>query len=130
MSKRSELARIPRSAAGDKCRKDMQVVSQATPTILEWGFQFEHYLSRQKSVSRCLTAFHRLHLHNEEVGRQQKRGESSVHQQTDASGDPSYVDKFGFHVTTCCGFIPQDNTWCDDWPVSTVNLCVHFDRVH
>uniref|UniRef100_UPI0038D25ABF Fructosamine-3-kinase n=1 Tax=Homo sapiens TaxID=9606 RepID=UPI0038D25ABF len=28
----------------------------------------------------------------------------------------SYVDKFGFHTVTCCGFIPQVNEWQDDWP--------------
>ncbi|KAK7474331.1 hypothetical protein BaRGS_00034379 [Batillaria attramentaria] len=26
------------------------------------------------------------------------------------------VDKFGFDVSTCCGIIPQDNTWLDTWP--------------
>ncbi|KAL0277800.1 UNVERIFIED_CONTAM: hypothetical protein PYX00_004961 [Menopon gallinae] len=25
------------------------------------------------------------------------------------------VDKFGFHVTTCCGYLPQNNEWCYDW---------------
>lgn len=29
-----------------------------------------------------------------------------------------YVAKFGFHTTTCCGFIPQENEWQDDWVVS------------
>jgi fructosamine-3-kinase len=23
--------------------------------------------------------------------------------------------RFGFHMTTCNGNIPQDNTWCDSW---------------
>ena len=26
-----------------------------------------------------------------------------------------YVDKFGFNETTCCGFIPQDNSWMSNW---------------
>ncbi|ETN72256.1 fructosamine kinase, partial [Necator americanus] len=25
------------------------------------------------------------------------------------------VKQFGFHTSTCCGFIPQNNEWCDDW---------------
>nr|BAH72258.1 ACYPI009343 [Acyrthosiphon pisum] len=25
------------------------------------------------------------------------------------------INKFGFHVETCCGFLPQNNTWTDDW---------------
>lgn len=27
------------------------------------------------------------------------------------------IKKFGFHVDTSCGFIPQNNTWTDDWLV-------------
>uniref|UniRef100_A0A2S2PX58 Protein-ribulosamine 3-kinase, chloroplastic n=1 Tax=Sipha flava TaxID=143950 RepID=A0A2S2PX58_9HEMI len=27
----------------------------------------------------------------------------------------SSINQFGFHVETCCGFIPQKNTWTDDW---------------
>ena len=23
--------------------------------------------------------------------------------------------RYGFHVTTCNGWVPQDNTWCDSW---------------
>ncbi|XP_060877402.1 ketosamine-3-kinase-like [Metopolophium dirhodum] len=29
-------------------------------------------------------------------------------------GQP-HINKFGFHVETCCGFLPQNNTWTDDW---------------
>jgi fructosamine-3-kinase len=32
-------------------------------------------------------------------------------------GDPAYVSRFGFHVKTCCGYLPQGNAWHDDWPV-------------
>ena len=32
--------------------------------------------------------------------------------------DPVAVEKFGFPVATCCGFIPQNNEWHDDWVVS------------
>lgn len=28
-----------------------------------------------------------------------------------------HIDKFGFHIETCCGFLPQNNTWTDDWTV-------------
>jgi len=34
--------------------------------------------------------------------------------------DPVPVEKFGFPVTTCCGFIPQNNEWHHDWVVSVV----------
>ena len=29
-----------------------------------------------------------------------------------------YISQFGFQSTTCCGFIPQENEWNDDWVVS------------
>ncbi|XP_064613414.1 ketosamine-3-kinase-like [Liolophura sinensis] len=53
----------------------------------------------------------RLHLHNSEVGELQKKQESSVH----VSHQVEHIDKFGFHVPTCCGYIPQENTWNEDW---------------
>ena len=44
----------------------------------------------------------RMHLHNETL-----------------KGEDGYVDKFGFHTPTCCGYLAQDNTWTDDWVVGT-----------
>lgn len=29
------------------------------------------------------------------------------------------VKEFGFHITTCCGYLPQENNWNSDWIVST-----------
>lgn len=55
----------------------------------------------------------RMHLHNRKLGEKQKKEASSVHK---SSAEPQYVDKFGFHITTCCGYLPQNNEWCDDWP--------------
>ena len=59
----------------------------------------------------------RLHLHNQscEQAVDSGRVESNGHQ-------PAYVDQFGFHVPTCCGAIPLDNTWSSDWVVC---VCVH-----
>ncbi|XP_046680712.1 ketosamine-3-kinase-like isoform X2 [Homalodisca vitripennis] len=42
----------------------------------------------------------KLHLHNESL-RNIK--------------DSGYVKEFGFHTTTCCGYIPHENSWKDDW---------------
>lgn len=53
----------------------------------------------------------RLHLLNAELGERSKKGEKFVGK----SEQYKYVDKFGFDVCTCCGYIPQDNTWQDDW---------------
>lgn len=44
-----------------------------------------------------------LHLHNKTLFN--KKNESGS----------EYVSQFGFHTTTCCGYIPQDNSWKDDW---------------
>ena len=30
------------------------------------------------------------------------------------------VRHFGFDITTCCGVIPKDNTWQDNWEVHVV----------
>ena len=60
-----------------------------------------------------------LHLHNIKLGEQ---------------GDPGFVSKFGFHVQTCCGYLPQGNAWDDDWPVisccSLKYLITYFVLIH
>lgn len=50
-----------------------------------------------------------LHLHNVNLKKKSLKNSSYVGQ----SGE--YVDKFGFDVATCCGFIPQQNDWMEDW---------------
>ena len=57
------------------------------------------------------SVFFSLHLHNIKLGEK---------------GDPEYVDKFGFHAKTCCGYLPQGNAWDDDWPVSLYQLNLSF----
>ncbi|RUS75592.1 hypothetical protein EGW08_016656, partial [Elysia chlorotica] len=56
----------------------------------------------------------RLHLHNAQLGQAQASAEKSVHKQKDTEG-AEFVSQFGFTVTTCCGYLPQDNTWADSW---------------
>ncbi|KAM9780570.1 ketosamine-3-kinase [Neosynchiropus ocellatus] len=55
-----------------------------------------------------------LHLHNK-----QQLEKNNKEQQTVGKGagqlEDNCVDKFGFPVTTCCGYIPQNNDWQDDW---------------
>ncbi|XP_077869709.1 ketosamine-3-kinase-like [Saccoglossus kowalevskii] len=53
----------------------------------------------------------KMHLYNEEMGKKNAEDASIV-----GSGDDgAYVSQFGFHTTTCCGYIPQVNDWQDDW---------------
>ncbi|XP_070572134.1 ketosamine-3-kinase-like [Ptychodera flava] len=55
--------------------------------------------------------FAKMHLHNEELGKKQQTESSRV----GSGGEDGYVSKFGFHKATCCGYIPQNNDWQDDW---------------
>uniref|UniRef100_A0A0N5ANH0 protein-ribulosamine 3-kinase n=1 Tax=Syphacia muris TaxID=451379 RepID=A0A0N5ANH0_9BILA len=54
----------------------------------------------------------RMHLHNKSLMEAAHRAEGFV-------GGPNKVSEpvkqFGFHIDTCCGFIPQLNEWCDNW---------------
>ena len=54
--------------------------------------------SAQAALGRQLAE---LHLHNTGRGAGQGAGQR--------------VEKFGFQVDTCCGFLPQTNTWAADW---------------
>ncbi|XP_060797960.1 ketosamine-3-kinase isoform X2 [Neoarius graeffei] len=55
-----------------------------------------------------------LHLHNKRQKEKQDKDEQTVGKGTGQSEVP-VIDKFGFHVKTCCGYIPQVNDWQDDW---------------
>ncbi|XP_045602973.1 ketosamine-3-kinase isoform X2 [Procambarus clarkii] len=57
----------------------------------------------------------KLHLHNIEAEKTSQTESSRVG--LSKEDGPVYVSQFGFPVTTCCGFLEQDNTWCDDWVV-------------
>ena len=50
-----------------------------------------------------------LHLHNAQMKEASLKKSSFVGQQI------AYVDKFGFDIATCCGFIPQKNDWMENW---------------
>ena len=66
-----------------------------------------------------------MHLHNFRLGKRKQKAESWVgrkernKEKSDESSDSEYnlefIDKFGFHVTTCCGYIPLNNQWHEDW---------------
>ncbi len=69
-------------------------------------------------MNAFIIIFHRLHLHNEELGKRLSEGESRV---GGAETGVEYVSQFGFPMTTCCGYLPLNNEWVDDWVVS-INL--------
>nr|CAD7579828.1 unnamed protein product [Timema californicum] len=59
----------------------------------------------------------RLHLHNAQLG---KKGRTPSVDDVDGEEDVAHVSEFGFHTTTCCGYLPLDNTWNSDWAVSNL----------
>lgn len=72
----------------------------------------------------------KLHQHNITLGVKARKLENSVTKPPAAketeegsaengTGPPKYITQFGFHTNTCCGYIPQENAWSDDWLVST-----------
>lgn len=63
--------------------------------------------------------FYRMHLFNESL----KTKDSTVHKyEDDDSENPKFISQFGFFTTTCCGYIPQNNEWKDNWVVSILLL--------
>ncbi|XP_050775373.1 fructosamine-3-kinase isoform X2 [Gopherus flavomarginatus] len=56
-----------------------------------------------------------LHLHNQKLGEKLKKEGNTVGKGAGRS-EHQYLDKFGFHTVTCCGFIQQVNEWQSDWP--------------
>jgi hypothetical protein len=66
----------------------------------------------------------RLHLYN---ARQKEKLDKAANRVTSIADqdEVTYVAQFGFHLPTSCGFIAQDNTWEDDWPVR-VTYVVQF----
>ncbi|TKS92044.1 Ketosamine-3-kinase [Collichthys lucidus] len=55
-----------------------------------------------------------LHLHNKKQLEKLKKEQQTVGKGAGQSEVPA-VEKFGFSVTTCCGYLPQENEWQDDW---------------
>ncbi|XP_063077077.1 ketosamine-3-kinase [Engraulis encrasicolus] len=55
-----------------------------------------------------------LHLHNQKQKERQSREEQTVGKGSGQSEVP-VIDKFGFDVPTCCGYLPQNNEWQEDW---------------
>ena len=66
---------------------------------------------RSEAATLLGTQLANLHLHNQKLVRDHSKSESFV----GASDSPRGVGKFGFDVTTCCGFLPLNNEWSDDW---------------
>uniref|UniRef100_A0A8C6XP22 protein-ribulosamine 3-kinase n=1 Tax=Naja naja TaxID=35670 RepID=A0A8C6XP22_NAJNA len=53
-----------------------------------------------------------LHLHNQKLGEKLKKDANTVGK---SQMDIQFVEEFGFHSVTCCGYLPQVNDWQQDW---------------
>ncbi|XP_049491354.1 fructosamine-3-kinase [Panthera uncia] len=80
------------------------------------AFVMEHLKMRSLSsqASKLGDQMADLHLYNQKLRDKSKEEENTVGRRTERA-EPQYVSKFGFHMVTCCGFIPQVNEWQDDW---------------
>lgn len=71
-------------------------------------------LERLKSQEKLGEQLAQLHGHNEHL-RQQEESDASRVGNYDNNAEVPYVTSFGFEMTTCCGSIPMNNEWVDDW---------------
>ncbi|KAG8507534.1 Ketosamine-3-kinase, partial [Galemys pyrenaicus] len=55
-----------------------------------------------------------LHLDNKKLGEALQQGASTVGH-GGGQAERAFVDRFGFGVATCCGYLPQVNDWQEDW---------------
>uniref|UniRef100_A0A8C9NL86 protein-ribulosamine 3-kinase n=1 Tax=Serinus canaria TaxID=9135 RepID=A0A8C9NL86_SERCA len=55
-----------------------------------------------------------LHLHNQRFGERVKK-EGNIVGKGEGQSEFQFVDQFGFHTVTCCGYLPQVNDWQSDW---------------
>ncbi|XP_071491552.1 ketosamine-3-kinase-like [Diadema antillarum] len=58
-----------------------------------------------------------LHLHNIRLKAEEEKCASTIgfFDRREERGVPRFEKRFGFGKTTCCGVLPLENTWTDDW---------------
>ncbi|NWH95808.1 KT3K kinase, partial [Aegithalos caudatus] len=80
------------------------------------AFVIEHVEMRGLNRHSALfgTQLADLHLHNQKLGERLKKEGSTVGK-GQGQMEVQFVDWFGFHVVTCCGYFPQVNDWQSDW---------------
>ncbi|KAI1704724.1 fructosamine kinase domain-containing protein [Ditylenchus destructor] len=84
--------------------------------------------SSREFSSMLGTNLARMHLHNAKLLENETRASGYVGKTQENTGP---MRKFGFHTTTCCGFIPHPNNWNDDWATFFIRnrLKVQVDRI-
>ncbi|CAI5766251.1 Hypothetical predicted protein [Podarcis lilfordi] len=79
-------------------------------------FVMEHLDMRSlnRHAEKLGTQLADLHLHNQKLGEKLKKDANTVGKGEEQTG-VQFVEKFGFHTVTCCGYLPQVNDWQQDW---------------
>ncbi|XP_073166421.1 ketosamine-3-kinase-like isoform X2 [Lepidochelys kempii] len=79
-------------------------------------FVMEHLEMRSlnRHSAKLGTQLADLHLHNQKLGEKLKKEGNTVGK-SEGQTDIQFVDRFGFHTVTCCGYLPQVNDWQNDW---------------
>ncbi|CAB3409359.1 unnamed protein product [Caenorhabditis bovis] len=79
----------------------------------DWALvtSFETMHKDHEGMEKFAEKLARLHMHNPRLIAENEKRDGFV-----GENDEMGVRRFGFHVPTCCGSIPQNNEWADDWP--------------
>ncbi|XP_053152186.1 ketosamine-3-kinase-like isoform X3 [Hemicordylus capensis] len=79
-------------------------------------FVMEHLDMRglNRHAEKLGTQLADLHLHNQKFGEKWKKDANTIGK-SGGQTDIQFVEKFGFHTVTCCGYLPQVNDWQEDW---------------
>jgi len=81
-----------------------------------FGFAMEYLdlKNLRSSSSQLGTQLARLHMHNiNKLNNIESNANRINDNENIVNNDGIY--QFGFHATTCCGYIPLNNTWNNDW---------------
>ncbi|XP_015280367.1 PREDICTED: ketosamine-3-kinase [Gekko japonicus] len=78
-------------------------------------FVMEHLdmKSLNRHAEKLGTQLADLHLHNQKLEEKLKKNASTIGKAEQTDGQ--FVERFGFHTVTCCGYLPQVNDWQEDW---------------
>lgn len=79
--------------------------------------EFVNMKSLSKYSAKLGEQLGKLHKHNKTLKDQDALKSKSIHKDNEEEEEENlrFINQFGFHTTTCCGYIPQDNTWKDNW---------------
>lgn len=95
---RTKLIKVPEPLLVDRVGKVNFIV-----------MEYLNMYGLSKHSSKLGKSLAELHLNNIKALESEKNSENFVGSKKLA------IDKFGFHVTTACGYLPLDNNWSNDW---------------